>query len=61
MSRGFSSSFGHVHDDIFYFFFENLKLRFKFQNAAMPDCPASSQSGTGLKKTYDVGTGPVQD
>ncbi len=24
----------------------------------MPDCPASSQSGTGMKKTNDAGTGP---
>jgi hypothetical protein len=37
-------------------FNENLELRFKFQNAGMPDCPASSQSGTGLKKTNDAGT-----
>jgi hypothetical protein len=27
----------------------------------MPDCPASGQSGTGLKKTNDAGTGPVPD
>jgi hypothetical protein len=27
----------------------------------MPDCPASVQSGTGLKKTNDAGTGPVPD
>ncbi len=25
----------------------------------MPDRPASSQSGTGLKQTNDAGTGPV--
>ncbi len=25
----------------------------------MPDHPASGQSGTGLKKTNDAGTGPV--
>ncbi len=30
-------------------------------NAEMPDCLASSQSGTGLKKTNDAGTGPVLD
>jgi hypothetical protein len=35
---------------IHFSFFENLELQFKFQNAGMPDCPASSQSGTGLKK-----------
>jgi hypothetical protein len=45
----------------FSFFNENLELRFKFQNAGMPDCPASSQSGTGLKKANDAGTGPVPD
>jgi hypothetical protein len=27
----------------------------------MPDRPASSQSGTGLKKTNDARTGPVLD
>ncbi len=27
----------------------------------MPDCPASGQSGTGLKKTNDAGTVPVPD
>jgi hypothetical protein len=31
------------------------------RNAGMPDCPASSQSGTGLKKTNDAGTGLVPD
>ncbi len=30
-------------------------------NARMPDCPASDQSGTGIKKTNDAGTGPVPD
>ncbi len=30
-------------------------------NAGMPDCPASDQSGTGLKKTNDAGTGPILD
>jgi hypothetical protein len=30
-------------------------------NAGMPNCPASDQSGTGLKKTNDAGTGPVLD
>jgi hypothetical protein len=30
-------------------------------NAGMPDCPASDQSGTGIKKTNDAGTGPVLD
>jgi hypothetical protein len=30
-------------------------------NAGMPDCPASEQSGTKLKKTNDAGTGPVPD
>jgi hypothetical protein len=28
-------------------------------NAGMPDCPASDQSSTGIKKTNDAGTGPV--
>jgi hypothetical protein len=27
----------------------------------MPDCPASGQSGTGMKKTNDAGTSPVPD
>jgi hypothetical protein len=27
----------------------------------MTDCPASSKSGTGLKKTNDAETGPVPD
>jgi hypothetical protein len=45
----------------FSFFNENLELQFKFQNAGMPDFPASSQSGTGLKKTNDAGTGPVPE
>jgi hypothetical protein len=31
------------------------------RNARMPDCPASDQSGTRLKKTNDAGTGPVPD
>jgi hypothetical protein len=30
-------------------------------NAGMPNYPASNQSGTGLKKTNDAGTGPVPD
>ncbi len=30
-------------------------------NAGMPNCPASDQSGTGLKKTNNAGTGPVPD
>ncbi len=30
-------------------------------NAGMPDCPASDQSGTGIKKTNDAGTVPVPD
>jgi hypothetical protein len=30
-------------------------------NAGMPDCPASNQSGTGMKKTNDAGTDPVPD
>ncbi len=32
-----------------------------FINAGMPDCPSSDQSGTGIKKTNDAGTGPVPD
>jgi hypothetical protein len=27
----------------------------------MPDCPASSQSGTGLRKNNDAGTNPVPE
>jgi hypothetical protein len=34
---------------------------FVYINAGMPDCPASEQSGTGLKKTNDAGTCPVPD
>jgi hypothetical protein len=30
-------------------------------NAGMPDCPASDQSGTGMNRTDDAGTGPVPD
>ncbi len=30
-------------------------------NAGMPDCPASDQSGTGMNRTNDAGTGPVPD
>jgi hypothetical protein len=30
-------------------------------NAGMTDCPASDQSGTGIEKTNDAGTGPVPD
>ncbi len=30
-------------------------------NAGMPNCPASDQSGTGLKITNDAGSGPVSD
>jgi hypothetical protein len=29
--------------------------------AGMPDCPASSQSGTGLRKTNDAGTDPSRN
>jgi hypothetical protein len=62
VSQGFSSSFRHVHDDTsILVFYKNLELQFKFQNAGKPDCPASSQSGTGLKITNDAGTGPVPD
>jgi hypothetical protein len=27
----------------------------------MPDCPAFGQSGTGMNRTNDAGTGPVPD
>ncbi len=30
-------------------------------NAGMPECPASDQSGTGIKKTNDAGIGLVPD
>jgi hypothetical protein len=32
-----------------------------FINAGMPDCPASNQSGIGMKKTNDAGTDLVTD
>jgi hypothetical protein len=34
---------------------------FVYINAGMPDCPASDQFGTRIKKTNDAGTGPVPD
>ncbi len=30
-------------------------------NVGMPNCPASNQSSTEMKKTNDAGTGPVPD
>ncbi len=51
--------FGHVDDDVFQFVFFISKDTVK--NARMPDCPASSQSGTGMKKTNGGGNGPVPD
>ncbi len=30
-------------------------------NAGIPDCPASDQSGRGMKKSNDAGTYPVPD
>jgi hypothetical protein len=33
----------------------------KYISIEMPDCPASHQSGTGLNKINDAGTGPVPD
>jgi hypothetical protein len=42
----------------FSFYNENLET---FQNAGMPDCPVSSQSGTGMKKTNGAGIDPVPD
>jgi hypothetical protein len=41
---------------MYFSFYENLELRFKFLNAGMPDCPAAIQSGTGMKKTNGAGT-----
>jgi hypothetical protein len=38
----------------------NIHVQYIYRNAGMPDRPASGQSGTGLKKTYDAGTGPVR-
>jgi hypothetical protein len=32
-----------------------------FLNAGMSDCPASSQSGTGMNKNADAGTIPVPE
>jgi hypothetical protein len=46
---------------IYFSFYENLELRLKFQTAGMPDCPASSQSGTGLKKLTMPEQVPVPD
>jgi hypothetical protein len=34
---------------------------FVFVYKCRPDCPASDQSGTGIKKTNDAGTVPVSD
>jgi hypothetical protein len=34
---------------------------FVYINAGMPNCLASDQSGAGLKKNNDAGTGPVPD
>jgi hypothetical protein len=33
----------------------------QYKNAKMSDCLASGQFSTGMKKTNDAGTGPVQD
>jgi hypothetical protein len=32
-----------------------------FKNAGMSDCPASSQSGTGMNKNADAGTIPIPE
>jgi hypothetical protein len=32
-----------------------------YRNAGMPDCPAFGQSGTGMNRTNDAGTGSVPD
>jgi hypothetical protein len=42
-------------------FYVNASCPCLCKNARMPDCPASGQSGTGLKKTNDAGTGSVPD
>jgi hypothetical protein len=34
---------------------------YSYINAGMPDCPASGQSGTGMKKTIDARTILVLD
>jgi hypothetical protein len=39
----------------------SMSIDIYIENAGMPDCPASGQSGTGLKKTNDAETGPVPD
>jgi hypothetical protein len=36
-----------------------LMLTTSMLTTGMPDCPASSQSGTGLNKTNDAGNVPV--
>jgi hypothetical protein len=32
-----------------------------FFNAGTPNCPASSQSGTGMNKKADAGTSPIPE
>jgi hypothetical protein len=60
----------------FSFFNENLEIRFKMPECrtvqhsinaglssiqSMPDCPASNQSSTGMKKNNGTGADPVPD
>jgi hypothetical protein len=41
--------------------FTPLLLCTFFENAGMPDCPASRQSGTGMEKSTNAGTSPVPE
>jgi hypothetical protein len=42
-------------------FSRKCKKRLSYLTAGIPDCPASVQSGTGLKKINDTGTSPVPE
>jgi hypothetical protein len=44
----------HVHDAY-------VHVHTAYPCVLMPDCPASDQSGTGMKKTNDVEIGPVSN
>jgi hypothetical protein len=43
------------------FFIKNRPTLSAFLTTEMPDRPASSQSGTGLEKANDAGSGPVPE
>jgi hypothetical protein len=42
-------------------FFAQTLAETRSKTAGMPDCAASYQSGTGLKKTNDAGNNPVPE